>query len=532
MRIARGEKLFHLRDLVRRQKSGIHFVDADLRCDGLGRLLPVAGQHDRLRDAHRLHAADSIGRALLYRIGDHDASQKLTVPGGINDGSGILREPHQNVVLQHERRVAEKHLLPVHQDADAVTRRLMGLADAAVVQILAIRCVDGPGDRMGGVTFPVGRQLQKLLLREAAALGRVHRRDRKLSLGQGPGLVEDDGVHLGDGFEIVAALHQDADLRSGADAAEEAQRDRDHQGAGAGNDQENACPVDPSAEGLAQHQRRNQRKDHRRKGHAGCVPAGKAGDEVLEPRLFLAGGLHKLQDLRHRGIFIGLGGADPERSFAVHAAADHCVPGMRPAGHRLARQRRRVQERLALQDLTVQRDPLAGPDHDHTANLDLVRVHLLHIAVCLQVCEFGGDAHHVRDGLAGLAHRVALEELADLVEQHDGAGFGVLADTEGRDGRHHHQEFFIEHVPVPDVLQGAQQDVISHDQVGHREQRPRRDRETALQRRKPVQPSRLLKDQQREKEHCGDQNPPQHFFLLFCHVRFRPRIRPLRAFRP
>ena len=90
MRIACGEKLFHLRDLVRRQKSGMHFVDADLRCDGLGRLLPVAGQHDRLRDAHGFHAADGIGRALLHRVGDHDAAQELSVPGGVNDGAGVL----------------------------------------------------------------------------------------------------------------------------------------------------------------------------------------------------------------------------------------------------------------------------------------------------------------------------------------------------------------------------------------------------------------------------------------------------------
>ena len=42
----------------------------------------------------------------------------------------------------------------------------------------------------------------------------------------------------------------------------------------------------------------------------------------------------------------------------------------------------------------------------------------------LDVSVVGRDVHHGTDRLAALAHGVCLEQLADLVEQHDGGAFG------------------------------------------------------------------------------------------------------------
>lgn len=85
------------------------------------------------------------------------------------------------------------------------------------------------------------RALQKLFPGKAAL--RVYGGDGKGTPGQRAGFVEDHGLRFGQGFEVVAALDQDTALAGPADAAEKAQRNRDHQRAGTGDDQENQGPV-------------------------------------------------------------------------------------------------------------------------------------------------------------------------------------------------------------------------------------------------------------------------------------------------
>lgn len=87
------------------------------------------------------------------------------------------------------------------------------------------------------------RALQKLFPGKAAL--RVYGGDGKGTPGQRAGFVEDHGLRFGQGFEVVAALDQDTALAGPADAAEKAQRNRDHQRAGTGDDQENQGPVEP-----------------------------------------------------------------------------------------------------------------------------------------------------------------------------------------------------------------------------------------------------------------------------------------------
>ena len=67
---------------------------------------------------------------------------------------------------------------------------------------------------------------------------------------------------------------------------------------------------------------------------------------------------------------------------------------------------------------------LAGFDHDDAPYGDLVRIDLLKRAVALDVGVVRRDVHHGGDGLAALAHGVALEQLAYLVEEHDRGTFG------------------------------------------------------------------------------------------------------------
>ena len=76
----------------------------------------------------------------------------------------------------------------------------------------------------------------------------------------------------------------------------------------------------------------------------------------------------------------------------------------------------------------------------------------------LDVRVVGTDIHERGDAAAGLADRVALEQLADLIKEHNGDGLGIVAapfierQRDGTDGRNRHEKIFVEHLPVADAL--------------------------------------------------------------------------------
>ena len=208
------------------------------------------------------------------------------------------------------------------------------------------------------------------------------------------------------------------------------------------------------------------------------VVAREAGDEVLGLGLLLGCVLHELEDAAHGGLAEGLGHAHGDEAAHVDAARDDLVALAHLARHRLAGEGRGVQLRGAAHHHAVERHALAGFDDDLVAHGHLVGVDLHEPPVALHVGEIGRDVHHVGDRLARFAHGVALEQLAHLVEQHDGRAFGHVRVAVGEqhqreraDGGHAHEEVLVEHLAVADVLRRAQKHVVAGDEVGDEEER-------------------------------------------------------------
>ena len=139
----------------------------------------------------------------------------------------------------------------------------------------------------------------------------------------------------------------------------------------------------------------------------------------------------------------------------------------------LAGERGGVELGAALGDHSVDRHALARLDHDDRANGHLGGVHLDELAALLDVGVLRRDVHHLCDGLAALAHRVALEELSDLVEDHDGralghVGVGVWEEhhCKGADRCHGHEEALVERLAVRDVARRLDEHVVACDEVG------------------------------------------------------------------
>ena len=332
------------------------------------------------------------------------------------------------------------------------------------------------------------------------------------ALGQGARLIKHHDAGAGQLLQIGGALDQDAAGRRAADAAEEAQWDGDDQSAGAADDQEGQGAVDPVTEagGLA-HQQQN---DGGNKGQRQCAVAdgggidpGKAGDEVLGAGLLHAGIFHKVEDLGNGGFAELLGGPHLQQAGHVHTAADDLITGADIPGQALAGQGGSVQGRSSLHDDAINGHPLAGLDHDHSAHLHIIGVHLLQPAVLvLNVGVIGADIHQAGNALAALAHGHALEQLADLVEDDNGAALHIIAQRKRAHGGNGHQEALVKGLAVLDAQQCLAEHIPADHQIGDAV-------EQQLHRR-----GELGQQFEDEHQHQSSNDPVQVLLLLFIHI--------------
>ena len=288
-------------------------------------------------------------------------------------------------------------------------------------------------------------------------------RDLENALRQGAGLVKHGHAGLGQGLEIVAALDEDTALGRAADTAEEGQRDRDDQCAGAADDQEGQRTHDP-VKPVAQQQRRHNRQHQCADADSGGVVAGELRDEVFNRRFLQAGIFHQVKDFCNGGLPINLRGPDAQHTVGVHTAADDLIPGAHGARAALAGQSCGIQGGLTGQDHAVQRDLLTGLDDDGRANGHIIGVNDGDAAVPgLQIRAVGADVHQRGDARTALADGVGLEQLTDLVEQHNGHALGVLAAADGADRGDGHQEVLVKNLAVLDAHERLAQDIMADD---------------------------------------------------------------------
>ena len=226
---------------------------------------------------------------------------------------------------------------------------------------------DSVGHRVGEVLLEAGGQLQNFAL---AAAGEGDDLDHLGgSAGQGAGLVEDDGVGLGQGLEVLAALDGDMACAALAHGRKNGQRHGELEGA--------------------------REIDHQAGDGAGGVPGQGVGDDGSteapgdqtvgqSQRTVLGAGLQLLGLLDHGHDLVvavraalSSGGQDALALFHHCSGVDGSTGGL-AYRHRLAGQGGLVHHGLALYHPAIQRDHAAGADHDAIPRLHVgdLRQHL------------------------------------------------------------------------------------------------------------------------------------------------------------
>ena len=193
-----------------------------------------------------------------------------------------------------------------------------------------------------------------------------------------------------------------------------------------------------------------------------------------------------------------------QQAAEVHAAGEHLVPDLNLTGQTLAGEGAGVHGGLALRHHAVNGDTLAGLHYDDGAHLHVVGIHLFQGAVLLDVGIVGADVHEVGDAAAALAHSVALEQLAHLIEHHDGAALAPVAQGHGAHGGHGHEEVLVKHLPAENALHGLEQNVIADDKIRDEVQHA-------------LQPAGEGREPDGRHQHRRHEDADEVGFLLLCH---------------
>ena len=186
------------------------------------------------------------------------------------------------------------------------------------------------------------------------------------------------------------------------------------------------------------------------------------------------------------------------------------------ARNALSRQGSGIQRADAFDDHAVDGHLLTRLDDDDGADLHLVRVDLYEFAVLLNIRVVRTDVHERADVFPAFVDGKALEQLADLIEKHNGDGLGIIAafvdqgNDHSTDRRHSHKKVLVKDLSVPDALEGFEQDIVANRQIWYQVQE---------------KPYRLMyavavsldRKMQHRHQHGRCQNAPEHFFLFLVH---------------
>ena len=141
--------MLDLCDLICRKQFTVDFINTNLCCHTLCRLIGIPGKHDGLFDAVLLQSGDRILRGRFYHIGDHDTSCIGAIHGNVADRSLFVLGRNRQIFTLHQAHVSNIDLLAVHPCTHTMSGDLLNVRDTGKIQFLSICLFQTQADRMG-----------------------------------------------------------------------------------------------------------------------------------------------------------------------------------------------------------------------------------------------------------------------------------------------------------------------------------------------------------------------------------------------
>ena len=435
----------HIVRFVRREHSGPKVVYPQFLGNSGGGAGAVPGEHDGVFHAQAPQGGEHVLRLLPHGVGDAEHGGEHPVNGQIQlrelRGQCVellllsLRDGHL-FIFKDEVGAADAYLLPIHRTSDAVSHQVFHLRMAfLMVQAAAAGLLHhGVGHGVGEVLLQAGGQTEHLRLLHA-----IEGNDPGhpgAGVGEGAGLVKDDGIRFCHRLQEFTALDSDVLPSRLPHGGEHRQGHGQLQGAGEVHHEHRQGPGHVPGEGQAQ-QAPGEGVGHQLVRQAGCLGLGGG--------LHLLGPLDHLHDLVVATLAGDLFYLQDALALLHHGSGVHRAAGM--LGHRdgLAGEGCLVDGDLPFRHHAVQGDNAPGPDHHPVAGPDLSDwgKHLAGLSFQPHPIHMEGQAF--RQVGHGLLPRPILQQLADLQQEHDGAGGSKVpaacGDADGQGVQQFHLDF-------------------------------------------------------------------------------------------
>ena len=283
----------------------------------------------------------------------------------------------------------------------------------------------GLGERVAGVALEGGGGLHDLFLSKAGAADHVC--EGGLAVGEGAGLIEDEGLAGADVLENGGIADEDAAAGGEGDGAEHGDGDADQERARGGDGEYGEEAVGFAGDGP--------RGGGDGDGEGG-VPRAETVAEAAEFGALVLGIFHDLDDAGEARILGQAGGADGDGGFAVHGAGDDFGAGGFADGVRLAGEVRLVHDSVAFEHIAIGGDGFVGEDDQVVADGDLGDGDVLKTAFALLVGDVGEAFGEGGEGAGGASGGPGFEGSAAGEHEHDDGADQVLGGEDGGNDGH------------------------------------------------------------------------------------------------
>ena len=190
----------------------------------------ITGHHHHIGDAAVMQGFDGLGGLCPQRIRDAQHRRQTSANAQIQMGiAGIqsvepillLFRHHAVLILKDKMGAADNYLVTVHHTGNAVGHNILhlGMVLLMVQPPLLGLLHHSVGDGVGIVLLQAGRQAKHLRGRPAAEGHNLGHRGSRI--GQGTGLVENNGIRLGHILQEPAALDGNVELGAFPHGAED-----------------------------------------------------------------------------------------------------------------------------------------------------------------------------------------------------------------------------------------------------------------------------------------------------------------------
>ena len=162
---------------------------------------------------------------------------------------------------------------------------------------------------------------------------------------------------------------------------------------------------------------------------------------------------------------------DFQNTIHVDAAADDLIALFDIPRQTLTSQGAGIKTGIATDHDTVQRNFFTRLNHNNTANTHFIRVNLHQPAIFFDIGIVRADIHQSADVLTALTNSITLEELTDLIKQHNSNAFHIVtasgpdSNDKGADGCDRHQKILVECLTIENAFSGLSQNIIADYQI-------------------------------------------------------------------